>query len=216
MVVGHFYPISVKGFLHFFQQVIVDLPVIRRQAPHLHHVVDAALTVLGDADEGRDGVVDDLVHLGHRLHQGAFDLVGVVVVGGGEGQIHPALALGGAVGDGGAGDGAVGDADALVVQGVDLGVQQANLQNCPLYPTGDDVIPHQEGLGHQQQDPAEQVGQGALGGQGEGGGEHRGQGDQVFGVQAAAAGHLQDPDEVDHDAHHRADEPVQGLLQGQF
>ena len=204
MIVGHLDPVALEGGAHPLHNAVIHVPVVPRSGPHPHHIFDAAGTVLGDPD-GRGRVLQDLRELGQHLPQRLLHRLSRRIVGGGEGQLHPPLAQLGIVDDLGRRHLAVGDKDLLVVHGGQGAVRQADGDDRAPHPVRLHIVPHLEGLGHQDHDAPRQVGEGVLERQGDSQAGHAEQGDHGGHRDAKGVRHHQDQEEPQGDPHHRAD-----------
>ena len=191
LAVRHLHTVAGEGGADGLQQAVVHVPVVPGGGPGPQEVVDAACAIARQADLRR-GVGEDLGKLGDGLAQGGLDRLRGGVIGGGDRDLHPPAAQPGVVDDGGGGELAVGDVDLLVFHGDQCGIGQSHQRHRSGYGADLHIVPHGEGLGGQQSDPARQVGQGVLKGQGDGQTGHAEQGDDGGHLHAHRAQHHQD------------------------
>lgn len=203
--------VFVEGDLYVADQVEVDGPVVVGLAPGPHGVFQRAVLVGGKPCEGLGLVQHQRVGAAGLL-QHLFHFIDVVVVSGGEGQVHPALLLGGGVHQRGVGDGGIGHDDAFVVNGDDLGVEHADLLHGAGDVAGGDEVADGKGLGDHQHEAPGDVGQRPLQRQADGeaaGADHRDDG----GHGDAENGQRRD---ADNDFHHDVDGVDDEVLGGCF
>ena len=112
--VGHGDALFVKDGLDPLVQSEIHIPVVFGLDPDAEAVVDGTLAVAGEYSHGC-GVQQDLVH-GAGQGQCVNDLLGGDGIGGGDGNLYTAGALGGVIDDLGGDDSTVGDGDDLVIR----------------------------------------------------------------------------------------------------
>ena len=212
MLVAELDALGGKALADVLVEVEVHIPVIRALAPDAHHVLHGAALVVNEADEG-GGIGQDPLVLGDGVGDGGLHVVGGALIGGGEGAVHAAQLLAAVVVDGGGGHIAVGDGDGHVVQGVQLGVEQADgLDKAGLAAHFHEVA-GSEGLGDKQGQAGEQVGEDVLHGEGQCQADDADQGHQRAGVDAQGVGHDDGGDNPEHRLDGGGDEAPEGAVQ---
>ena len=213
LTVWHLHPVAGKGGTDGLQQAVIYIPVVPGGGPGPQEVVDAACAIAGQVDLRR-GVGEDLGELGDSLVQGGLHRICGRVIGGGDRDLHPPAAQPGVVDNGGGGELAVGDVDLLVFHGDQRGIGQSHQGYCAGYGADLHIVPHGEGLGGQQGDPARQIGQGVLKGQGDGQAGNAEQSDDGGHLHAHRVQHHQNEHQPEQDRQGGAEVALDGSQRG--
>ena len=209
--VGHSHVLLSEDAL----DVLIDseeyIPVVLRLAPYAQGVVDSALAVVDNSSEG-SGIFQNALYTACST-QSLQNLLRLLGVSGGDGHVHTAGAGNGEVDDLCSDDSAVGDGSDLVVGGSQLGVAHADLQDSALLTCDFHEVAGLEGLGGQQSQTADHVGQQILDGQGDSQGQHAGQGHNAGHIDAQLGGNDQSEQQDQDSLDDGADQTVAGLFQ---
>ena len=212
MLICHGDAVFCKAVAHIFVERVVHAPVILVSAPDPQGIVDGAGLVLLEAHKGLRLGEDALIGK-DGFHDGGLDLLGGIIVGGGEEHVHPALILAVIVYHRGGGDGGVGDGDGLVVSGGDDGVEKADALYAAALCGKLDIVAHGEGPGHQQGNAGEKVCHDVLYGKAQRKSDHAEKSHQRGGGDAQSVGHDNGGEKPENDFHCGLYKAAQSVVQ---